>query len=51
MILRFKTLFGFLALLSLFSCGGGGGSLSREETTGGGNTENGTVTRTIQFTK
>jgi hypothetical protein len=49
MILRFKTLFGFLALLSLFSCGGGGGSLSREETTGGGNTENGTVTRTIQL--
>ncbi|WP_293750983.1 Ig-like domain-containing protein [uncultured Paraglaciecola sp.] len=50
MILRFRTLFGFLALLSLFSCGGGG-SLSRDDSVGGGNTGGGTVTvtRSIQL--
>jgi hypothetical protein len=45
MILRFRTLFGFLALLSLFSCGGGG-SLSRDDSTNGGTTGGGTVTVT-----
>lgn len=49
MILRFRTLFGFLALLSLFSCGGGG-SLSRDDSTGG-NTGGGStpVTRSMQL--
>jgi len=54
-MLRFRTLFGFLALLSLFSCGGGG-SLSRDDSTGGGtgggNTGGGgtvNVTRSIQL--
>ena len=49
MILRFRTLFGFLALLSLFSCGGGG-SLTRDDSAGG-NTGGGTttVTRSIQL--
>ena len=45
MILCFRTLFGFLALLSLFSCGGGG-SLSRDDSTNGGTTGGGTVTVT-----
>ncbi|MFT5924109.1 MAG: hypothetical protein ACI9LE_001102 [Paraglaciecola sp.] len=45
MILRFGTVFGFWALLGLFSCGGGG-SLSREDSTGGGTTGGGTVTVT-----
>ncbi|MGK0304391.1 MAG: hypothetical protein ACI8UG_000118 [Gammaproteobacteria bacterium] len=49
MILRFRTLFGFLALLSLFSCGGGG-SLSRDDTTNGGTTGGGTVTVTRSIT-
>jgi hypothetical protein len=49
MILSFRTLFGFLALLSLFSCGGGG-SLSRDDTTNGGTTEGGTVTVTRSIT-
>jgi hypothetical protein len=51
MILRFRTLFGFLALLSLFSCGGGG-SLSRDDSVGGGNTGGGgdvIVTRSMQL--
>lgn len=51
MILRLRTLFGFLALLSLFSCGGGG-SISRDDAAGGGNTGGGgsvTVTRSIQL--
>ncbi len=51
MILRFRMLFGFLALLSLFSCGGGG-SLSRDDSAGGGNTGGGgtgTVTRSMQL--
>jgi hypothetical protein len=48
MNLRFRTLFGFLALLGLFSCGGGG-SVSRDDNTGGGNTGGGTVTRSIQL--
>lgn len=50
MILRIRTLFGFLAVLSLFSCGGGGGSLSRDDTTGGVTTGGGgatAVTRNI----
>jgi hypothetical protein len=49
MFLRFRTLFGFLILLSLFSCGGGG-SLSRDDSTGGGNTGGGgavIITRSI----
>ena len=48
MILRFRTLFGFLALLSLFSCGGGG-SISRDDTPiddGGGA---GTITRSVSL--
>jgi hypothetical protein len=49
MILSFRTLFGFLALLSLFSCGGGG-SLSRDDTTNGGTTGGGTVTVTRSIT-
>lgn len=49
MILSFRTLFGFLALLSLFSCGGGG-SLSRDDSTGGGTTGGGTVTVTRSIT-
>ncbi len=44
MILRFRTLFGFLAVLSLFSCGGGG-SLSRDDSAGG-TTGSATVTIT-----
>ena len=51
MILRVRTLFGFLVLLSFFSCGGGG-SLSRDDTAGGGNTGGSgtiTVTRSIQL--
>lgn len=53
MILRFRTLFGFLALLSLFSCGGGGGSLSRDDSTGGstgGGTVNVTRSMKLVFT-
>ncbi|GAC20415.1 Ig-like domain-containing protein [Paraglaciecola arctica] len=53
MILRFRTMFGFLALLSLFSCGGGGGSLSRDDTTGGstgGGTVNVTRSMKLVFT-
>jgi hypothetical protein len=49
MILRFRTLFGFLVLLGLFSCGGGGGSISRDNApvdNGGGS---GTVTRSMQL--
>ena len=49
MILRFRTLFVLLALISLFSCGGSGGSLSREDTSvdnGGGSA---TVTRSMQL--
>jgi len=49
MILRFRTLFGFLALFSLFSCGGGG-SLSRDDITGGGTTGGGAVTVTREIT-
>ncbi|MFT4732972.1 MAG: hypothetical protein ACI89W_002002 [Gammaproteobacteria bacterium] len=49
MILRFRTLFGFLALLGLFSCGGGG-SLSRDDSTNGGTTGGGTVTVTRSIT-
>ncbi|AGH44860.1 Ig-like domain-containing protein [Paraglaciecola psychrophila] len=49
MILRFRTLFGFLALLSLFSCGGGG-SLSRDDSTNGGTIVGGTVTVTRSIT-
>jgi hypothetical protein len=49
MILRFRTVFGFLALLGLFSCGGGG-SLSRDDSTGGGTTGGGTVTITRSIT-
>ena len=48
MILRLRTLFGFLALVSLFSCGGGG-SISRDDTpvdNGGGS---GTVTISMQL--
>jgi hypothetical protein len=51
MILRLKTLFGFLVLLSFFSCGGGE-SLSRDDNTLGGNTGGGsttTITRSIQL--
>jgi hypothetical protein len=49
MILRFRTVFGFLALLGLFSCGGGG-SLSRDDSTGGGTTGGGTVAITRSIT-
>ena len=48
MILRLRTLFGFLALVSLFSCGGGG-SISRDDTpvdNGGGS---GTITISMQL--
>ena len=50
MILRFRTLLGFLALLSLYSCGGGGG-ISRDDSISGGNSGGGsvTVTRNIQL--
>jgi hypothetical protein len=48
MILRFRTLFGFLVLFGLSSCGGGG-SVSRDDNTGGGTTGGGTVTRSIQL--
>jgi hypothetical protein len=51
MILRFRTLFGFLTLLSLFSCGGGG-SLTRDDIVGGGNAGGGgttTITRSISL--
>jgi hypothetical protein len=51
MILRVRTLFGFLVLLGFLSCGGGG-SLSRDDGTGGGNTVGSgtiTVTRSIQL--
>ena len=51
MILRLKTLFGFLVLLSFFSCGGGE-SLSRDDNALGGNTGGGsttTITRSIQL--
>ncbi|WP_299071666.1 Ig-like domain-containing protein [uncultured Paraglaciecola sp.] len=48
MILRLRTLFGFLALLSLFSCGGGG-SVSRDDSPTGGNTGGANVTRSIQL--
>lgn len=50
MILRLRTLFVFLALFSLFSCGGGGG-LTRDDSAGGGNTGGGTVnvTRSVQL--
>lgn len=47
MILRFRTLLGFLALLSLFSCGGGG-SISRDDSIGGGS-GSGNVTRNIRL--
>jgi hypothetical protein len=49
MILRFRTLLGFLVLFSLFSCGGGGG-LSRDDSTGGTTGGGGTVvvTRNIE---
>jgi hypothetical protein len=53
MILRFRMLLGFLALLSLFSCGGGGGSLSRDDSTGGstgGGTVNVTRSMKLVFT-
>ncbi|WP_339719859.1 Ig-like domain-containing protein [uncultured Paraglaciecola sp.] len=49
MILRFRTLLVFLALLSLFSCGGGG-EISRDDSTGstgGGGTVN--VTRNVEL--
>jgi protocatechuate 3,4-dioxygenase beta subunit len=46
MMLRFKTLLGFLAMLSLSSCGGGD-SISREGTTG--STGGTTVTRSMQL--
>jgi hypothetical protein len=49
MILRFRTLLVFLALLSLFSCGGGG-SLSRDDSAGGGTAGGGTVTVTRSIT-
>ena len=49
MILRFRTMFGFLALLSLFSCGGGG-SLSRDDTTTtGGSTPIDTTVLTLSM--
>lgn len=51
MILRFRTLFEFLILLSLFSCGGGE-SLSRDDSAGAGNTggsETTPITRSIQL--
>lgn len=50
MILRFKTLFGVLALVSLFSCGGGG-SISRDDddTTTDTDTDV-SVTTTIELT-
>lgn len=51
MILRLKTLFGFLVLLSFFSCGGGE-SLSRDDNALGGNTGGDstiTITRSIQL--
>lgn len=49
MILRFRTLLGFLALLSLFSCGGGG-SISRDDSIGGGAGDGPTiVTKSMQL--
>ncbi|MEP1446985.1 MAG: Ig-like domain-containing protein [Paraglaciecola sp.] len=48
MILRFRTLLGFLALMGLFSCGGGG-EISRDDsgTSTGGGTVN--VTRNVEL--
>lgn len=48
MILHFRTLLGFLALFSLFSCGGGGGSITRDDSATGGS-GSGTVTRSMQL--
>jgi hypothetical protein len=51
MILRFRSLFVCLALVSLFSCGGGG-SLSREDVTSGDGGDSGgeeVVTRSVQL--
>lgn len=50
MILRFKTLFSVLALVSLFSCGGGG-SLSRDDDDSSTDTDTDvTVTTSIELT-
>ena len=49
MILRFRTLFGLLTLLSLFSCGGGGGSLTRDDSATDGSGGAGTVTRSMKL--
>jgi hypothetical protein len=49
MILRLKMLFGFLALVSLFSCGGGG-SISRDDTPVDNSGGSGTVTISMQLT-
>lgn len=48
MILRFRTLFGCLTLLGLFSCGGGG-SISRDDAPVGGDGGSVTVTRSMQL--
>jgi hypothetical protein len=48
MILRLRTLFGFLALVSLFSCGGGG-SISRDDTPVDNSGGSGTVTISMQL--
>jgi hypothetical protein len=48
MILRFRTLLVFLALLSLFSCGGGGG-ISRDDIPVGGGDGGATVTKSMQL--